>query len=179
MAVVKSCVFGFLVQCLLLRPSMAADIQQSVSIREVKLNWDAQQASIIDIFAVIELNTSFKFSYDKKDFNGSAIINLAARNQSVADILLQVSKQAKLKFKQINSTINVIRLSPKEKYNSENAIEIITQTRKVSGRVTSSEDSEALPGVNIIEKGTTSGTITDIDGQYSLEVSVTVSERHF
>ncbi len=40
----------------------------------------------------------------------------------------------------------------------------------ITGRVLSS-DGEALPGVNIIEKGTTNGTISDIDGNYKLQVS--------
>lgn len=41
----------------------------------------------------------------------------------------------------------------------------------VSGRVTSAESGEALPGVNVVVKGTTTGTITDIDGNYNLSVS--------
>lgn len=41
---------------------------------------------------------------------------------------------------------------------------------KVSGTVTAS-DGFPLPGVNIMEKGTTNGTISDIDGNYNLEVS--------
>lgn len=40
----------------------------------------------------------------------------------------------------------------------------------VSGRVTSSEDGSALPGVNVILKGTANGTATDADGRYSLSV---------
>lgn len=44
------------------------------------------------------------------------------------------------------------------------------QSRVVSGRVTSAEDQSALPGVNVVIKGTTTGTMTDIDGNYRLEV---------
>ncbi len=40
----------------------------------------------------------------------------------------------------------------------------------VSGTVTSSESGEALPGVNVIVKGTTQGTVTDIEGNYNLSV---------
>ncbi len=39
----------------------------------------------------------------------------------------------------------------------------------VSGVVTD-EDGNTLPGVNVFEKGTTNGTITDIDGKYRLNV---------
>jgi TonB-dependent starch-binding outer membrane protein SusC len=46
----------------------------------------------------------------------------------------------------------------------------LAQDRTVSGRVTSTEDGAALPGVNVVLKGTTIGTATDADGRYSLTV---------
>lgn len=42
---------------------------------------------------------------------------------------------------------------------------------RVTGKVTSMEDGEGLPGVSIQEKGTTKGTISDVNGEYSIEVS--------
>lgn len=44
------------------------------------------------------------------------------------------------------------------------------QERTVSGRVTSTEDGTALPGVNVVLKGTTIGTATDADGRYSMSI---------
>jgi iron complex outermembrane receptor protein len=38
----------------------------------------------------------------------------------------------------------------------------------VTGKVTSGEDGSALPGVSILEKGTTNGTVTDVNGSYSI-----------
>ena len=43
------------------------------------------------------------------------------------------------------------------------------QTRTITGTVTSSEDNLAIPGVTIVIQGTTLGTVTDIDGKYSIE----------
>jgi len=51
--------------------------------------------------------------------------------------------------------------------------ELLAQERTVSGRVTSTEDGTALPGVNVILKGTTTGTGTDADGRYSIAVPST------
>lgn len=42
------------------------------------------------------------------------------------------------------------------------------QGHTVTGKVTSAEDGSSLPGVNVVLKGTTKGTVTDADGQYSL-----------
>lgn len=47
----------------------------------------------------------------------------------------------------------------------------MAQTRTVSGRVTSAEDGIAMPGVNVLVKGTTNGTTTDSDGKYQLSVA--------
>lgn len=50
---------------------------------------------------------------------------------------------------------------------------VLAQDRVVSGKVSSKEDGTALPGVNVLVKGTTNGTVTDSDGRYSLTVSGT------
>lgn len=44
------------------------------------------------------------------------------------------------------------------------------QDRTITGTITSSEDNSGLPGVNVIVKGTSTGTVTDIEGNYSLDV---------
>lgn len=50
-------------------------------------------------------------------------------------------------------------------------ISALAQERTVSGRVTSTEDGSFLPGVNVVIKGTTNGTVTDSDGNYRLSVA--------
>lgn len=45
------------------------------------------------------------------------------------------------------------------------------QERNVSGRLTSGDDQSPLPGVTVLVKGTTNGTITDADGRYALTVA--------
>lgn len=49
------------------------------------------------------------------------------------------------------------------------------QAQQVTGKVTSADDGGPLPGVSISVKGTTTGTITDIDGKYALNVPGTSS----
>lgn len=44
------------------------------------------------------------------------------------------------------------------------------QEQTVTGRVTSSEDQQGLPGANVLIKGTATGTVTDADGRYSIRV---------
>ena len=47
---------------------------------------------------------------------------------------------------------------------------VSAQNKTLTGTVISSEDNQPLPGVNVIVKGTTMGTITDFDGNFSLSV---------
>ena len=44
------------------------------------------------------------------------------------------------------------------------------QDRTVSGKVSASENGSSIPGVNVVVKGTTIGTVTDIDGSYKLSI---------
>ncbi|MHA6248839.1 SusC/RagA family TonB-linked outer membrane protein [Pontibacter sp. CAU 1760] len=47
---------------------------------------------------------------------------------------------------------------------------VLAQAQTVSGRVTAASDGSALPGVTVLEKGTTNGVTTGINGEYSLNV---------
>ncbi|MCU4177742.1 SusC/RagA family TonB-linked outer membrane protein [Carboxylicivirga sp. N1Y90] len=47
---------------------------------------------------------------------------------------------------------------------------LLAQTKTITGTITGSEDGEPIPGVSVVVKGTTIGTITRVDGTYSLSV---------
>jgi TonB-linked SusC/RagA family outer membrane protein len=49
-------------------------------------------------------------------------------------------------------------------------LQLHAQERRITGRVTSTEDGSALPGVNVILKGSATGTATDADGRYALSI---------
>lgn len=46
-----------------------------------------------------------------------------------------------------------------------------SQTRTITGVVKSADDDNPIPGVNVVEKGTSNGTATGIDGSYSINVN--------
>jgi TonB-dependent starch-binding outer membrane protein SusC len=56
--------------------------------------------------------------------------------------------------------------------------EALQQTKTITGKVID-EDGVTLPGVSVVVKGTTSGTVTDIDGKYSLNVSASAKTLVF
>jgi TonB-linked SusC/RagA family outer membrane protein len=50
------------------------------------------------------------------------------------------------------------------------AVQLLAQGRTVTGRVTSVEEGDPLPGVSVVLKGTGTGTVTDANGNYSISV---------
>jgi TonB-linked SusC/RagA family outer membrane protein len=64
--------------------------------------------------------------------------------------------------------VNATALMADEK--GEAPVNIINAAINVSGKVTSSSDEEGIPGVNIMVKGTLTGTVTDVKGSYNLTV---------
>jgi TonB-linked SusC/RagA family outer membrane protein len=53
------------------------------------------------------------------------------------------------------------------------------QMKTITGKVVSSDDNSSIPGVSIVVKGTTLGTITNMDGTYSLQVPQTTKSLVF
>lgn len=49
-------------------------------------------------------------------------------------------------------------------------VSVLAQSKTITGRVTSSEEPEGVPGASVVVKGTTQGTVTDLDGSYSISV---------
>lgn len=56
---------------------------------------------------------------------------------------------------------------------------LFAQTREITGVVTSGEDGSPIPGVSVIVKGTTLGTVTDMDGRFALQVPTDAQDLVF
>ncbi len=53
------------------------------------------------------------------------------------------------------------------------AVGLQAQTRTVTGKVTDQSDGTSLPGVSVLVKGTNQGTVTDVNGSFSIEAAAT------
>jgi TonB-dependent starch-binding outer membrane protein SusC len=156
----------FIMASLLANVSSAQGIQ---SVKEVKLDLFCEGKPILEIFKIIERETQFVFFYETRHIDKGIKLDFQSNDITVGDILLKISMNSNLKFKQINNRINVTTKDKKSKEDSN--LIIVIQTRNITGKVVSQEEQEGLPGVNVIEKGTSNGTVTDVQGGYSLDVS--------
>ncbi|MDR8392416.1 SusC/RagA family TonB-linked outer membrane protein [Aliifodinibius sp. S!AR15-10] len=81
------------------------------------------------------------------------------RGELVAELLTQLG----IKYDRLDEQNYIL-------FQNEADAEGFMQMETVSGQITDAETEETLPGVNILVKGTTIGTTTNMDGQYSLDV---------
>lgn len=161
---------GLIIQTLCLSVLLASDISaQRNDLREVRVSVRFDNDDIFTVIEKLEKATDFRFAYNRSDLKAAGLASGVFKNQSMYEVLTQISRQANVKFRQVNSSINVTLL--RETAGEEKpAVEII-QTRSVTGRVISMEDQTPLPGVNVLEKGTVNGIVTDLEGNYRINVA--------
>ena len=148
----------------------SGEAQDVKSVKEFYINIEFENLNAIEAFKLIESKSNYRFAYERKYIDPSIKLNFRARNKSLADVLTEISKLTNLKFRQINNDIDVKLIQNHEKKKVDR-VEILNQTRNVSGTVISADEGGSLPGVNVVEAGTNNGTVTDVNGEYSLEVS--------
>lgn len=161
--------FMMILQALTASFLIAADSNaQGKSIYEISLGLNFEKTPILEVFDRIESSSNFHFSYNSQIIDARQSITVSGK-RSLGQLLEQISKQTNLKFKRVNENIHV--------YHREGAEELVEEKRlgqfqgfKVSGKVVD-EDGQALPGATIIEKGTNTGTVSDIEGNFSLTIS--------
>jgi TonB-linked SusC/RagA family outer membrane protein len=173
----KWSIYGLLVQLIFISLSIAAEGQaQSVkSVREQHISVEFNDVSLLEAFRQIEKETGYHFAYEKNEISGKVRLNKRyGASSKVSDVLLDISQQANLKFRQINKSI-IVTLNNQGRPSRSEALEVIIDGITITGRVTSSEDDEGLPGVNVVVKGTVQGTVTDVEGNYTIEVPATES----
>ena len=137
--------------------------QGVASVREAVISLKLKDSAIDEAFDQIERKTDYHFSFNKEDINSGVQLSREFKNATVAAILLELSAEANLKFKQVNDVIHV----GKKEQAAQPEVEVYVKEVTVSGKVSSAKEG-GLPGVSIVVKGTSIGTITDIDGNFRL-----------
>jgi len=168
----KYLALGMLVQVFLFTLVLASEskAQKTQSVKEVYVELGFESVKLKKVFSHIESKTDFRFTIYENEEYLEKTFSLQRKKISVEDLLTQISRETGLVFQQINNNIGIKKGSRYELKRQER-VEIIIQSRTVTGKVTSMEDDESLPGVNVVEKGTSNGTVTDLNGNYSLDVS--------
>lgn len=126
-----------------------------------RISLNLSNSTIEEVLNNIEENSEFYFLYNSKLINVDRRVAVHAKNKSIDSILSEIFDGTDVRYrvedKQIilsNSTV-----SPR-----------IQQDKKLTGRVID-EKGESVIGANVVVKGTTTGTVTDMDGTFTLDIS--------
>ena len=127
---------------------------------KAKLTISENDAPIVEIIKEIEQQSNFRFLYRNETIENKKV-SINVKNSTIDKVLDKITGEADIKYAILDNDLIVITPAGKIKQ----------QQITVTGLVTSGADGTLLPGVNVIEKGTQNGTVTNVDGTYALNIS--------
>ena len=129
--------------------------------QEQKVTVELKNATLKQVFKSIERQTTYRFSYRNTLVDNKNDITISKRQVDVSVVLNEALKGRNLTYTIVSSKSIVISDLKEQSTSSKN--------KRVSGTVKSA-NGELIIGANIKVVGTTIGCITDIDGNFVLEV---------
>jgi len=128
--------------------------------RVAGISLDVEESSLNNVIQKIQQQTNKNFIYSAEDVDGIYLSDVKIYGASLEKTLKQCLKGTNLEYELSQNTV-IIRSRSSEKVKN-----ISEDGGIITGKVSS--DGELIPGVSVVIKGTTIGTITDIDGKFSL-----------
>lgn len=126
-----------------------------------KVSLNLKGSTVEEVLNTIENNSEFYFLLNQKLIDVSRRVDVVVENKSIRDVLDKVFEGTDVTYCVLDRQII---LFPK----SETKALAQLQQFTVTGKVTMASTGEPVPGVSIVVKGTTQGTITDSEGKYSI-----------
>lgn len=117
-----------------------------------------------EILDKIEAQTEYLFVYNKKSVDVRRTVNVDADNQPVSEVLDEIFNGTDIRY--VMEGKNIVLTKQNEKA-SEIIAAVQQENISVKGVITDTKG-EPIIGANVVEKGTTNGCITNIDGEFTL-----------
>ncbi len=136
----------------------AASVWSQTTSMSLKMN----QTSLQELFITIENKTGYRFFYNNDEVDVSQKVTVGVSDKPIGDILTQAFKDLPYSFREVGNKLILVE-------RNTNPMGVIgsQQQKSISGKVTDSSGTP-LPGVTVLLKNTTNGTITDANGYFSL-----------
>ena len=153
-----------------------APVEQELVDKIIKIGF--KNENLKTILKKIERESSVSFVVPIDEVETYKHISIEAKERSLKDLLETVLKDTGLQYKLVSKKTILIYAGDKpgeaslENKSKDSGINIALKSEtdiSISGKVTD-ESGEGLPGVSVLVKGTTSGTVTDASGGYTLNV---------
>lgn len=144
-------------------------VTASVYGQETKITLDMNNSSVLDVISKIESQSTYRFAYSSELIDLNRKISVKVGDKNIEETLQDVFKNTDIQYVIHDRHI---MLYPKAKTDEESEEPIIDQPpledqRSVSG-IVYDDTGITLPGATVLIQGTTGGTITELDGTFSL-----------
>lgn len=130
--------------------------------QQTRLTLKFKRVALEDILNEIENKSEFYFLYNQDFVDTKKMIDLDVKDLKISDVLNEIFQNTEIKY--TISDRQIVLTNSQKEFGLKS---VGQQHKSVSGKVTDSSGSP-LPGVSVVVKGTTNGTITDSNGNYSI-----------
>ncbi len=131
--------------------------------QNTKLSFKLNDVKVKDVLNVIEEKSEFYFLFNSKLVDVERKVDINVSNQQVDKILSGLFSGTNVGYTMLDRQIIIQPINAVSEVGS-------VQQKMVSGAV-KDDNGEPIPGVSVVVKGTTRGTLTDIDGKFQIEVT--------
>ncbi len=146
--------------CLLLISVMSVFAGKSYS-QTKNLNIKMTNSTVKEVLQNIEKQSEFYFMYSEKLVDVNREVSVDANNKKITEVLDDLFAGTEVDYKVKNRFILLTSPNVSGDYFASQ------QQRTISGKITD-EPGEPLPGVTVLIKGTTTGTVSDFEGNYTI-----------
>ncbi len=131
--------------------------------QNTKLSFKLNDVRVKDVLNVIEEKSEFYFLFNSKLVDVDRKVDINVSNQQVDKILSNLFAGTNVGYTVLDRQIIIQPINAVSEVGS-------IQQKMVTG-IVKDESGAPIPGVSVVIKGTTKGTLTDIDGKFSIEVT--------
>ena len=156
----------FLTSVLLLAFMMPGYVSGSYA-QEMKLTLSLKDVTLKKALQEIEQQSEYTFVYNDAMVDVQQIVSVKVNNASISKLLDALFEKTGINHEVLKKKII---LTPKKSAADQGNAHLRQDGSMVEGRVTDSQTGETLPGVNITIKNSNRGTITDVEGKYTLQI---------
>ncbi|HRX13193.1 MAG TPA: TonB-dependent receptor plug domain-containing protein, partial [Draconibacterium sp.] len=122
-----------------------------------KISLNIQNLTLKEAFKTIQEKSGYRFFYSDDLVDLNKLITIQTEESTIDGVIEKLEEKTTLSFRKMEDNLIVVVPAGEKQ-----------QTGKITGKVTSATEPQGLPGVNVVIKGTTTGVITDINGDYQI-----------
>ncbi|WKN29572.1 SusC/RagA family TonB-linked outer membrane protein [Porifericola rhodea] len=126
------------------------------------ISLSVQSARLVQVFKEIEDRYNYQFAYTDEVAELQHTISIYSKGATIEEVLEDLATQAPIRFRVRDQRVSVSI--------DEHLRQQLKPQKRIEGKV-NDEEGQPIPGVSVLIKSTSTGTISDIDGNFSLNVA--------